>query len=175
MDTIWQEPDPLEKQVLFRSVVNEADTAERILMVFGLLRTMLYGLGSQTMKPQAERAHVHRILAAVAFLREGLTDKPEDPFHCAFKRFYNHLHRQIIDAHRDHNPAGYRAAARSIEMLISEAHAPAFIGHCLEQSEWRDHRLTFVLERLFVLGPKTEPMRAPAPSQSANFIPLRFS
>jgi hypothetical protein len=175
MGTIWQEPDFLEKQDLFRSVVREAETSERILMVFGLIRTMLSGLGHQAGSTKATRARVHRVLGAIAFLRESLADKPEDPFHAAFKRFYNHLHRQVIDALRDSNPAGYVAAARSIETLISEAHAPAFIGHCLEQSEWREHRLAFVLERLFVIAPKAEDVSAPERTARTDFIPLRLS
>lgn len=175
MATIWQEPDFLEKQELFRSVVREAENAERILMVFGLIRTMLSGLGHQTGRPNATGARVHRILGAIAFLRESLSDKPDDPFHAAFKRFYNHLHRQIIDALRDGNHAGYVAAARSIETLISEDHAPAFIGHCLEQSEWREHRLAFVLERLFVIAPKADAVNAPERTARTDFIPLRLS
>jgi hypothetical protein len=175
MGTIWQEPDFLEKQELFRSVVREAETGERILMVFALVRSMLSGLGHQTDAPNATRARVHRILGAIAFLRESLADKPEDPFHSAFKRFYNHLHRQIIDALRDGNSCGYLAAARSIETLISEAHAPAFIGHCVEQSEWREHRLTFVLERLFVIAPKAADSGATKHAPRADFIPLRLS
>lgn len=175
MGAFWQEPDFMEKQSLFRGVVREAEDAERILMVFGLIRNMLSALGRETDKPNAAQARVQRVLAAIAFLRESLVDKPEDPFHAAFKRFYNHLHRQIIDALRDGNLAGYTAGARSIETLISEVHASAFIGHCLEQSEWREHRLAFVLERLFAIAPKAEESVAPATPPRSNFIPLRLS
>ena len=153
MGAFWQEPDFLAQQVLFRDVVTEAETSERVLMLFGLLRNLLTQLAQENHEPKAATARVRRIVAALNFLRESLAQKPADPFHMAFKRFYNHLHRQIIDAHRDGRSNGFAAAARSIETLISQAHANAFIGHCLEQSVWRENRLSFVLQLLFLTPP----------------------
>lgn len=149
MDALWQEPDFPEQQILFRDVVTEADTAERVLMLFGLLRNHLRELSRDSLEPTQVKPRLGRVIAGLNFLRESLAQKPADPFHSAFRRFYNHLHRQIIDAHRDGSKVGFAAAARSIEILISQAHAGAFIGHCLEQSVWRDNRLSIVLQLLF--------------------------
>ena len=172
MGAFWQEPDFLAQQVLFRDVVTEAETSERVLMLFGLLRNLLTQLAQETHDTHTAKARVRRIVAALNFLRESLAQKPADPFHMAFKRFYNHLHRQIIDAHRDQRPAGFGAAARSIETLISQAHAPAFIGHCLEQSVWRENRLSFVLQLLFLTPPpRSEELTEHRPED--QLIPLR--
>ena len=171
MQTLWREPDFSERQNLFREMVREAETAERVLMVFGLLRQMLLTLAQPGCEPARLKAGINHAVATVAFLRESLIGKPHDPFHDGFKRFYNQLHRQIIDAARDRNYAALAGSARSIETLISEAHADAFVGHCMEQSAWRENRLTFLLERLFAAVPEESAFRAAEPA----FTPLRFA
>lgn len=171
MTAIWQEPGVSEKRELFAGIIQDAETNERVLMLFSLVSRLLLGIGESPSR-QRMASQGRRVIAAIGFLRESLADKPEDPFHGAFKRFYNHLHRQVIDAIRDHKPEGFRAAGRSIGILVSEAHADAFITHCLEQSEWKEHRLTFLLDRLYNVAPDvvTEPVSA---QQKRSFIPLR--
>lgn len=171
MTMVWQEPGIAEKRQLFSGIVRDAEANERVLMLFSLMSRLLLGVNSHP-SHEAMTSQGNRVIAAIAFLRDSLIDKPEDPFHGAFKRFYNHLHRQIIDAIRDHNPEGFRAAGRSIGILISEAHADVFIAHCLEQSQWKEHRLTFLLDRLFSVAPDAipEPLAA---AEKRVFIPLR--
>lgn len=171
MSAIWREPDDLEKRKLFAGIIHDAQSSERVVMLFSLMSRMLRGIGDN---PSRERmaSQGRRIVAAIDFLRDSLADKPADPFHGAFKRFYNHLHRQVIDAIRDYRPEGFRSAGRSIGILISEAHADAFVTHFLEQSELKDHRLMFLLDRLFHAAPDIalEPVAAP---HKRTFIPLR--
>jgi hypothetical protein len=174
---MWQEPDVAEKRELFSGIIREAEPHERLLILFSLLSQLLRGVSENSSLSQM-KAQGLRAVSAIAFLRESLADKPHDPFHGAFKRFYNHLHRQVIDAIRDENAAGLQAAGRSIGILISEAHADIFIAHCIEQSEWREHRLVFVLDRLFAMTPPLAPQRVAVPSaradaQESAFIPLR--
>ena len=158
MTTLWQEPDLAVRQDLFRDVISEAEMSERVLILFGLLRNTLAQLSHEADGRRIE-ANANRALSVIAFLRDGLAEKPDDPFHAAFKRFYNHMHRQIIDALRDRNNAAFAPIARSIATLTSDDNASAFIGHCLEQSELREHRLNFILERLFATtrGPLLHP------------------
>lgn len=148
MRAVWQEPEQTERQGLFRDLISEAETGERMLLLFGLLKNTLAEIGRGSQQQQM-RAGAIRAIAVINFLRESLAQKPDDPFHCAFKRFYNHMHRQIIDALRDKRPEAFQNIAASISTLTSNDNASAFIGHCLEQSELREHRLVFVLERLY--------------------------
>ena len=148
MSVVWQEPGLTERQSLFRDLVGDAATGERVLILFGLLKNTLNDLAQESDAAQI-RAGAHRALSVISFLREGLAHKPDDPFHAAFKRFYNHMHRQIIDVLRDHRYRAFATIAASIGTLTSDDNASAFVGHCLEQSELREHRLTFILERLF--------------------------
>ena len=173
MTTLWQEPDLAERQGLFRDVIGEAEMSERVLILFGLLRNTLLQL---TDERDARRinAGANRALSVIAFLRESLAAKPDDPFHAAFKRFYNHMHRQIIDAMRDGNHAAYAPIARSIGTLTSDDNASAFVGHCLEQSALREHRLNFILERLFAAD-RAPLLTTSEIDQARGFRPLRFA
>lgn len=133
---------------MFRDLVSDAATGERLLILFGLLKNTLSGLARESDQIRID-AGAMRALSVISFLREGLVRKPDDPFHAAFKRFYNNMHRQVIDALRDQSYGAFASIAKSIGTLISDENASAFIDNCLEQSELRDHRLIFILERLF--------------------------
>ena len=110
MSVVWQEPGLTERQSLFRDLVGDAATGERVLILFGLLKNTLNDLAQESDAAQI-RAGAHRALSVISFLREGLAHKPDDPFHAAFKRFYNHMHRQIIDVLRavHHGRLGFTA------------------------------------------------------------------
>lgn len=174
MRAVWQEPEQTERQGLFRDLISEAETGERVLILFGLLKNTLTDLAQET-EPQRIKAGANRALSVINFLREGLGHTSDDPFHGAFKRFYNHMHRQIIDALRDKRPEAFATIAASIATLTSDDNASAFVGHCIEQSELREHRLAFALERLFAAN--CAPLlrdRNPV-AEAKAFSPLRLA
>lgn len=174
MSAVWHEPDVTERQNLFRDLVGDAETHEHVLILFGMLRNSLTTLAHET-DTRRIRAGVDRALSVIAFLRDSLAQKPEDPFHGAFKRFYNHMHRQIIDALRDERNADFVAIAASIGTLTSNENASAFVGHCIEQSELRAHRLRFILERLFAAQKGPLLQVRDSVKDAERFSPLRMA
>ena len=159
---------------MFRDLVSDAATGERLLILFGLLKNTLSDLARESDQIRIDGG-AKRALSVISFLREGLAHKPDDPFHGAFKRFYNHLHRQIIDALRDQRYGAFATIATSIGTLTSDENASAFVGHCIEQSELRDHRLIFILERLFAAnGAPLLHERDPF-KEAEEFSPLRLA
>lgn len=162
MGELWKELGFSERQDLFREMVRDACPAERVQLLFGLLKNLLNAMAQSHQETRRREAGVYHALSTISFLRESLVARPDDPFHGAFKRFYNNLHRQIIDAVRDLDFQALAGPARSIGTLISDANADAFVGHCIGQSAWREHRLVFILERLHAAVPGTTPVLAEA-------------
>jgi len=131
--------DGLERATLdsiFEDLVCEASEEELLSILFGVLQSFLdTAWGAAAAGDDIGRTHaVHGALDVIAFLRERLHKDSPRPANGVMRRFYNAVHRQIIDSCRDESAEGLRGVRLSIAKVVEPPYSRSFFRNCAQET-----------------------------------------
>ena len=131
--------DGLERETLdsiFEDHVCEASEEELLSILFGVLQSFLDSAWSSAVAgDELGRKHaVYGALDVIAFLRERLHKGSQRPANGVLRRFYNAVHRQIIDSCRDDSAEGFRGVRQSIAKVVEPPYSQSFFRNCAQET-----------------------------------------
>jgi flagellin-specific chaperone FliS len=121
---------------IFEDLVCEASEEELLSILFGVLQSFLDSAWSAASENDeiGRRHSVYGALDVIAFLRELLHKDGARPANGVLRRFYNAMHRQIIDSCRDGSGEGFRGVRRSIAKVVEPPYSRSFFQNCAQET-----------------------------------------
>ena len=132
--------------IVLDSILRDTPETEQLDLLFSVFVDILD-------PDRIDKNRLDHALQLVDFLRTRLRAGHASQFNLAFRKFYNALHRLIIDANRDGSTAKLIEARRAILKLTGPDYGFEFLRNCLDESFFtRDELSEYILT---LVGPQS--------------------
>jgi len=158
------------EEIDLKDALARATPIDQLELLFGLLSNLIGGCatrndqGRQSIDP----ALLVQIIEVIDFLRAHLRPDHPSAFNMAFRKFYNCLHRSMIDAARDGCSQQLDKARNAIAKLLGPMMYYDFLRNCHDESLFDQKTLEDMLLHLRALTWRpAQPASAKAPATRA--------